>query len=108
LADSFSVEYNCLCYLGPNSAFLQIPTVGSDQWETPTRTLQGTTRIDMADVAQEYLVPDGTSIEDIKALIRTRVRFSEDPMHEVVRRFFDSFDWRRYLARASVEEQLVA
>ena len=73
-----------------------------------TRAFRRKNRKDMGEIAQEYLIPDGTSLEDIKDLIRARVRFGEDPAHEVVRRFLDSFDWSLYLAGASVEERLGA
>ncbi len=62
----------------------------------------------MAEIAHEYLIPDGIGSEDIKDLIRDRVRFTEDPAYEVTRRFLDSFDWRLYRAHAAVEERLDA
>jgi CHAD domain-containing protein len=60
----------------------------------------------MGEVVQEYLIPDGTSSQDIKALIGARAQFIEDPVHEVTKRYFDSFDWSLYLADVSVEERL--
>ena len=60
----------------------------------------------MSDIAQEYLIPDGTSSQDIKDLIKARRHFSEEPAQEVTKRFLDSFDWSVYLAGASVEERL--
>ena len=59
----------------------------------------------MGEIAQEYLIPDGTSPQEIKDLIRTRTRFSEDPALDVARRFMDSFDWSLYLAGGSVEDR---
>ncbi|WP_256091661.1 CHAD domain-containing protein [Candidatus Thiosymbion oneisti] len=62
----------------------------------------------MAQIACEYLIPDGIGLEDVKHLIRDRVRFIEDPTDEVTRRFLDSFDWRLYLDQATLEERLDA
>ena len=62
----------------------------------------------MIQVAHEYLIPDGIGSEDIKDLIRNRIRFIEEPTYEVTRRFLDSFDWCLYLAHAAVEERLEA
>jgi len=62
----------------------------------------------MDQIAREYLVPDGIGLEDIKTLIRDRMHFVADPSYEVTRRFLDSFDWRLYLAQATLEEQLDA
>lgn len=62
----------------------------------------------MSDIAQEYLIPDGTSSQDIKELIQARRNFSVEPAQEVTKRFLDTFDWSVYLAGASVEERLVA
>lgn len=63
---------------------------------------------DMDRIAREYLIPDGIGLEDIKHLIRDRMRFVADPTYEVTRRFLDSFDWRLYLAQATLEERLDA
>jgi CHAD domain-containing protein len=60
----------------------------------------------MSDIAQEYLIPDGTSSQHIKDLIQARRNFTEEPAQEVTKRFLDSFDWSVYLAGASVEERL--
>ena len=60
----------------------------------------------MSDVAREYLIPDGTGLQQVNDLIRARRRFVEEPAREVTRRFLDSFDWSVYLAGASVEERL--
>ena len=59
-------------------------------------------------IAHEYLIPDGIGSEEIKHLIRDRMRSVEAPTYEVTRRFLDSFDWRLYLAQATLEEQLDA
>ena len=59
----------------------------------------------MGEIAQEYLIPDGTSPQEIKDLIRTRTRFSEDPALDVARRFMDGFDWSLYRAGVSVEDR---
>jgi len=59
-------------------------------------------------IAREYLIPDGIGLEDIEDLIRDRMRFVADPGYEVTRRFLDSFDWRLYLAQATLEERLDA
>ncbi len=60
----------------------------------------------MSEIAQEYLIPDGTSSQHIKDLIQARRNFTEEPAQEVTKRFLDSFDWSLYLAGASVEERL--
>jgi len=62
----------------------------------------------MIRIAHEYLIPDGIGSEDIKDLIRNRMRFIEDPTYEVTRRFLDSFDWCLHLSHAAVEERLEA
>ena len=62
----------------------------------------------MEQVAREYLIPDGIGSEDIEHLIRDRMRCVEDPGYEVTRWFLDSFDWRLYLAQATLEERLDA
>jgi CHAD domain-containing protein len=60
----------------------------------------------MGEVTREYLIPDGACLADITERIRARVRFTEDPSYSVTRRFFDSFDWRLYLAGTSLEERV--
>jgi len=60
----------------------------------------------MDHITREYLIPDEIGSEDIKDLIRGRMRFVADPTYEVTRRFLDSFDWRLYLAQATLEERL--
>ncbi|MCG6860151.1 MAG: CHAD domain-containing protein [Chromatiaceae bacterium] len=59
----------------------------------------------MAETAQEYLIPDGKGVEDVKNLIEDRTAFIEDPAYEVSRRFLDSFDWSLYHFGASLEER---
>ena len=65
-------------------------------------------KIEMDQIAREYLIPDGIGLEDVEGLIRDRMRFVADPGYEVTRRFLDSFDWRLYLAQATLEERLDA
>ena len=60
----------------------------------------------MSEIAQEYLIPDGTSSQHIKDLIQARRNSPREPAQEVTKRFLDSFDWSLYLAGASVEERL--
>lgn len=55
---------------------------------------------------QDYLVPDGTSLEEIKQVIKTRCPLDEGPPRAVTRRFHDTFDWLVFGAGAAVEERL--
>ncbi|MCB2262264.1 MAG: CHAD domain-containing protein [Candidatus Thiosymbion ectosymbiont of Robbea hypermnestra] len=66
------------------------------------------TREEMARSECEYLIPDGIDPETVKEHIRARIPCAEDPAYEVTRRFLDSFDWRLYLAHATLEERLEA
>jgi len=57
----------------------------------------------MGEIAQEYLVPDGMSSTQIRDLVKRHLPLAEDPEQDVTRRFCDSYDWRLYLAGASLE-----
>jgi len=58
----------------------------------------------MNELADSYLIPDGTELEDVKDGIRVHGRFDEEPPRTMTRTFFDDFEWSLYLAGASVEE----
>jgi CHAD domain-containing protein len=59
----------------------------------------------MNELANSYLIPDGTKLEDVKDGIRAHGRFDEEPPRTMTRTFFDDFEWNLYLAGASVEER---
>ena len=57
----------------------------------------------MNQFSTEYLVPDGTRSDDIKALITGQRRIAEDPERSLERTFYDTFDWALYLAGSAME-----
>jgi len=57
----------------------------------------------MNQFSTEYLVPDGTRSDDIKALITGQRRIAEDPERSLQRTFYDTFDWALYLAGSALE-----
>ncbi|MEA3274880.1 MAG: CHAD domain-containing protein [Pseudomonadota bacterium] len=70
-----------------------------------THAFRRMTREMMNEIAHDYLIPDGTSSQDIKGRIQARSRFSEERPQEVTKRFLDSFDWSLYLEGVAVEER---
>ena len=58
----------------------------------------------MNEFAQAYLVPDGTDLQGIKDAFEGRYRVTEDEPHELIRRFYDTFDWSLYQAGTVLEE----
>jgi CHAD domain-containing protein len=58
----------------------------------------------MNEFDQDYLVPDGTGLQEIKEAIESRCQISEDEPRFVTRRFHDTFDWMVFFAGGAVEE----
>ena len=59
----------------------------------------------MNEFAQAYLVPDGTNLQGIKDAFEGRYSVTEDEPHDLIRRFYDTFDWSLYQAGTLLEER---
>jgi CHAD domain-containing protein len=46
----------------------------------------------------EFIIPDGTGVDDLQASLQQACRIQTEPAHTVRRTFYDSFDWRIYNA----------
>ena len=57
-------------------------------------------------LAHAYLVPDGTGIEDIKAILQARQQITAEPTRPVVKKFYDTFDWRIFNAGGCLWERI--
>ena len=60
----------------------------------------------MNEFDQDYLVPDGTGLHEIKDAVQARCRIGESESRSVTRRFHDTFDWFAFTAGGAVEERL--
>jgi CHAD domain-containing protein len=46
----------------------------------------------------DFIIPDGTGVEDVQVNLQKACRIHTEPAHTVRRTFYDSFDWRVYYA----------
>ncbi len=55
---------------------------------------------------RDYLVPERTGVEEVKRMLQAHRQIAADPARSVIRRFYDTFDWRIFHAGGCLWEQV--